>query len=88
MNQCKSLKEISKLPPSVRLLDAGDCISLESLSIISLQSPQHPLSSSCLRPVTFKLPNCSALAQDNVATILEKIQQVFLSHVWLWYFIL
>ena len=79
VNQCKSLKEISKLPPSVRLLDAGDCISLESFSVIPLQSVQHPSSSSCLRHATFKLPNCSALAQDNVATILEKIQQVFLS---------
>ncbi|KAJ9675853.1 hypothetical protein PVL29_024687 [Vitis rotundifolia] len=81
VNQCKSLREISKLPPSIKLLDAGDCISLESLSVLSPQSPQYLSSSSCLRPVTFKLPNCLALAQDNVATILEKLHQNFLPEI-------
>ncbi|KAL6316810.1 hypothetical protein AAG906_021110 [Vitis piasezkii] len=81
VNQCKSLQEISKLPPSIKLLDAGDCISLESLSVLSPQSPQCLSSSSCLRPVTFKLPNCFALAQDNVATILEKLHQNFLPEI-------
>ncbi|WKA11255.1 hypothetical protein VitviT2T_028775 [Vitis vinifera] len=81
VNQCKSLQEISKLPPSIKLLDAGDCISLESLSVLSPQSPQFLSSSSCLRLVTFKLPNCFALAQDNVATILEKLHQNFLPEI-------
>ena len=81
VNQCKSLQEISKLPPSIKSLDAGDRISLEFLSIPSPQSPQYLSSSSCLHPLSFKLSNCFALAQDNVATILEKLHQVYLSHV-------
>ncbi|KAJ9705766.1 hypothetical protein PVL29_003730 [Vitis rotundifolia] len=81
VNQCKSLQEISKLPPSIKLLDAGDCISLESLSVLSPQSPQYLSSSSCLRPVTFKLPNCFALAPDNGATIVEKLRQNFLPEI-------
>ncbi|XP_034674452.1 disease resistance protein RPV1-like [Vitis riparia] len=81
VNQCKSLQEISEFPPSIKLLDAGDCISLESLSVLSPQSPQYLSSSSCLRPVTFKLPNCFALAQDNVATILERLHQNFLPEI-------
>ncbi|KAL6316820.1 hypothetical protein AAG906_021120 [Vitis piasezkii] len=81
VNQCKRLQEISKLPPSIKLLDAGDCISLESLSVLSPQSPQYLSSSSRLCPVTFKLPNCFALAQDNVATILEKLHQNFLPEI-------
>ncbi|KAL6316799.1 hypothetical protein AAG906_021099 [Vitis piasezkii] len=43
----------------------------------SPQSPQYLSSSSCLHPVSFKLSNCFALAQDNVATILEKLHQWF-----------
>ncbi|RVW88878.1 TMV resistance protein N [Vitis vinifera] len=81
VNQCKRLREISKLPPSIKLLDAGDCISLESLSVLSPQSPQYLSSSSRLHPVTFKLTNCFALAQDNVATILEKLHQNFLPEI-------
>ncbi|XP_034674451.1 disease resistance protein RPV1-like [Vitis riparia] len=81
VNQCKSLQEISKLPPSIKLLDAGDCISLESLSVLSPQLLQHLSSSSCLRPITFKLPNCFALAQHDVATILEKLHQNLLPEI-------
>ncbi|XP_019073409.2 disease resistance protein RPV1-like [Vitis vinifera] len=81
VNQCKSLQEISKLPPSIKSLDAGDCISLEFLSIPSPQSPQYLSSSSCLHPLSFKLSNCFALAQDNVATILEKLHQNFLPEI-------
>ncbi|RVW68286.1 TMV resistance protein N [Vitis vinifera] len=44
-------------------------------------SPQYLSSSSCLHPVSFKLSNCFALAQDNVATILEKLHQNFLPEI-------
>ncbi|KAL6316791.1 hypothetical protein AAG906_021091 [Vitis piasezkii] len=64
-----------------KIIRCWDCISLESLSVLSPQSPQYLSSSSRLHPVTFKLPNCFALAQDNVATILEKLHQNFLPEI-------
>ncbi|KAL6317019.1 hypothetical protein AAG906_026754 [Vitis piasezkii] len=56
-------------------------LSRNNLVTIPEESPQYLSSSSCLRPVTFKLPNCFALAQDNVTTILEKLHQNFLPEI-------
>ncbi|RVW12112.1 Disease resistance-like protein CSA1 [Vitis vinifera] len=56
-------------------------LSRNNLVTVPEESPQYLSSSSCLRPVTFKLPNCFALAQDNVATILGKLHQNFLPEI-------
>ena len=79
VRQCEQLQEIPNLPPSIKLLDACDCISLKSLPAPSSMIRQKgPFSSTLLGPVKFMLWNCTGLPQNDALEKFDKVS-IYLS---------